>query len=129
MQNDSLAASLAKLFNAERVGRREVLLQPASKMLKTILTIMNDNRYIGAFEEQPDDCGGRLRVFLLGSINRCGVIKPRFATKNTEYQKWEKRYLPASNFGLLVVSTPRGIMTHVQAKEKKLGGRLLAYCY
>lgn len=129
MQNDPLAACLAKLFNAERVGKREVLLRPASRMVKTILGIMNDHQYVGSFEETIDDKGGCLKICLLGNINKCGVIKPRFAVKNKEYEKWEKRYLPAKDFGILIVSTPPGIMTHHQAKEKKLGGRLVAYCY
>ncbi len=129
MQNDPLAACLAKLFNAERVGKRDVIVKPASKMVKTILTIMNDHKYVGVFEETADDKGGWLKINLLGNINKCGVIKPRFATKNTDYKKWEKRYLPANDFGILVISTPQGIMTHNQAKEKKLGGRLVAYCY
>lgn len=129
MQNDPLAAGLAKLFNAERVGKRDVVIRPASKMIKIILGIMNDHQYIGSFEETADDKGGWLTVNLLGNLNKCGVIKPRFAAKNTEYEKWEKRYLPAKDFGLLIVSTPQGIMTHLQAKEKKLGGRLVAYCY
>jgi len=129
MQNDPLAACLAKLFNAERVGKREVVLRPASRMVKTILGIMNDHQYVGSFEETADDKGGSLRISLLGNINKCGVIKPRFAVKNKEYEKWEKRYLPAKGFGILIISTPPGIMTHHQAKEKKLGGRLVAYCY
>lgn len=129
MQNDPLAACLAKLFNAERVGKREVVVRPASKMIKTILTIMNDHRYLGSFEETVDDKGSSLKINLIGNINKCGVIKPRFSAKNTAYEKWEKRYLPAKDFGLLIVSTPQGIMTHHHAKEKKLGGRLVAYCY
>ncbi len=129
MQNDPLAACLAKLFNAERVGKREVAVKPASKMIRTILGLMNDHKYIGAWEENADDCGGWLKINLLGNINKCGVIKPRFAARNTAYEKWEKRYLPAKDFGILIVSTPQGIMTHHQAKEKKIGGRLLAYCY
>jgi len=90
---------------------------------------MNDHQYVGSFEETADDKGGSLRISLLGNINKCGVIKPRFAVKNKEYEKWEKRYLPAKGFGILIISTPPGIMTHHQAKEKKLGGRLVAYCY
>lgn len=129
MQNDPLAAGLAKLFNAERVGKNEVVIRPASKMIKTVLGIMNDAHYVGSFEQITDDKGSWLKISLLGNLNKCGVIKPRFSVKNTEYEKWEKRYLPAKNFGLLIVSTPQGIMTHPQAKEKKLGGRLVAYCY
>ena len=129
MQNDPLAACLAKLFNAERVGKKDVVVRPASKMIKTILSIMNDHRYLGSFEENVDDKGGWLKINLIGNINKCGVIKPRFSAKNTAYEKWEKRYLPAKDFGILIVSTPQGIMTHHHAKEKKLGGRLVAYCY
>jgi len=45
------------------------------------------------------------------------------------YEKFEKRYLPAKDFGMIIVSTNQGIMTHIEAKEKGLGGRLLAYVY
>ena len=129
MLNDPLAAAMTKILNAERVGKREVSVKPASKIFKRVLTIMNDLRYIGSFEEIADGKGGQIKINLLGSINKCGVIKPRFASKNTEFEKWEKRYLPAKDFGIIVVSTPLGIMTHLEAKQKNTGGRLLAYCY
>ncbi|MDZ4226799.1 MAG: 30S ribosomal protein S8, partial [Candidatus Pacearchaeota archaeon] len=60
---------------------------------------------------------------------KCGVVKPRFPVKLDEFEKFEKRYLPAKNFGIIIVSTSNGIMTHIEAKEKKLGGRLIAYIY
>ena len=129
MLNDPLAAALAKIFNAEKVGKREVLLKPASKMIKKVLTLMNDYNYLGVFEEVENGKGGELKVNLLGNINKCGVIKPRFSTQKKDFEKWEKRYLPAKDFGIILVSTPKGIMTHNQAKEKNTGGKLLAYCY
>ncbi len=129
MLNDPLAAALAKILNAERVGKREVLIKPASKIIKRVLTLMNEHRYIGAFEEIEDGKGNVLKVSLLGNINKCGVVKPRFSTKKNQYEKWEKRYLPAKDFGIIVVSTPQGVVTHLYAKEKNTGGRLLAYCY
>lgn len=129
MLNDPLAAALAKVINAEKVGKREVLIKPASKIIKQILTLMNEHNYIGSFEEVDDGKGGILKVNLLGNINKCGVIKPRFSTKKNNFEKWEKRYLPAKDFGIIIVSTPQGIFTHVIAKEKGTGGKLLAYCY
>ena len=129
MLNDPLAAALAKIFNAEKVGKREVLLRPASKMIKKVLDLMNNHNYLGSFEEETDDRGGMLKVNLLGTINKCGVIKPRFSTQKKDFEKWEKRYLPAKDFGIILVSTPQGIMTHNEAKEKNTGGKLLAYCY
>ena len=129
MLNDPLAAVLAKILNAERVGKKEVVIRPASKMIKTILSIMNENHFIGSFEEMEDGRGGTLKINLIGNVNKCGVIKPRFSTKYDGFEKWEKRYLPAKDFGLIMVTTPLGIVTHNQAKEKKTGGKLLAYCY
>lgn len=129
MLNDPLAAALAKILNAEKVGKREVAIKPASKIIKKILQIMNDYHYLGAFTETEDGKGGLLQVNLLGNINKCGVIKPRFSTSRTNFEKWERRYLPAKDFGIILISTSQGIMTHNQAKEKKMGGKLLAYCY
>lgn len=127
MLNDPLAAVLSKILNAEKVGRREVVIKPASKMIKKILTLMNEHNYVGSFEEIDDGKG--LKVNLLGNLNKCGVIKPRFSTKKNNFEKWEKRYLPAKDFGMIFVSTHLGIMTHNEAKEKNAGGRLLAFCY
>ena len=129
MLNDPLAAALAKILNAERVGKKEVVIKPASKIIQKVLSIMNENHYIGSFEVIDDGKGGILKINLLGNINKCGVIKPRFSTKNNTFEKWETRYLPAKDFGTIIVSTSMGIMPHYQAKEKKMGGKLLAYCY
>ena len=129
MLNDPLAAAMAKILNAEKVGKREVIIAPSSSLLKRVMSLLQDQNYVGMFEEFMDGNVAMLRVNLLGNINRCGVIKPRFSTKRLEYEKWEKRYLPARDFGVIVVSTPQGIMTHLQAKERSTGGKLLAYCY
>ncbi len=129
MLNDPLAAALSKVLNAEKVGKKEVLIKPASKIIKKVFTIMNEHNYVGTFEEINDGKGGILKINLLGNINKCGVIKPRFSTRKNEFEKWEKRYLPAKDFGIILVSTPQGIITHGSAKEKGTGGKLLAYCY
>ena len=129
MLNDPLAATLAKVMNAERIGKKDVVVRTASKIIKKILSIMNEHRFIGSYEEIEDGQIKILKINLLGNINKCGVVKPRFSTKHNGFEKWEKRYLPAHDFGILIVSTPQGIMTHNQAKENKTGGKLLAYCY
>ena len=130
MLHDPLAAALAKIHNAELVGKKEVEIRPASKMILTVLDLMHEHGSIGSFEKHDDGPGRTsVKINLLGNINKCNVIKPRFSTKFAEYTKWEKRYLPARDFGFLVISTPNGVMTHYGAKEKRIGGKLLAYCY
>lgn len=130
MLNDPLAAALSRLMNAERRGQRVCRVRVSSSTVTCVLRIFNEHHYIGACEESVEDGRGTvLSVQLLGRINQCGVIKPRFSAKAAHFEQWEKRYLPAKNFGILIVSTPKGLMTHHQAKEQHIGGVLVAYCY
>jgi len=129
MFNDPLAAALAKIMNAERVGKKEVQIKSASTLMKRVLQLLQEHQFLGSSEAIEDGKGGILKVNLMGNINKCGVVKPRFSTKYTTFEKWEKRYLPAKDFGVLVVSTPKGVMTNMQAKQERTGGKLLAYCY
>jgi len=68
-------------------------------------------------------------VQLRGAINKCGVVKPRHSVRRQEFDKWEGRYLPAQDFGLLILTTNSGIMHHKDAKEHRIGGKLLAYVF
>jgi len=129
MLNDTLATALSAILNKEKIGKKECIIRPSSKIIKTVLKMMNENNYIGSFEEVKLKKGDLLKVNLLGNINKCGAIKPRFSVKKNEYDKFEKRYLPAKDFGIIFISTPKGIMTHIEARKRNIGGKLLAYCY
>jgi len=129
MLNDPLANALSNILNKENAKTKECIIKPSSKIIKEILSIMKDNYYIGEFKEIEDSKGNMLSINLLNKINKCGVIKPRFSVKKEGYEKFEKRFLPAKGFGILIVSTPQGIMTNEEAKKKGIGGKLLAYCY
>jgi len=125
---DPLANMLSNVLNSEKASKGDCTVK-SSKTIKKVLKIMQENRYVGGFEETESTRGAEVRINLIGSINKCGVVKPRHAVKVDEYTKFEKRYLPAKDFGILIISTSKGIMAHAQAKEKNLGGKLLAYCY
>jgi len=126
---DPLANALNHLSNCERVGKKVAYIKPASKLIGRVLKVMQDYGYVGEFEFIEDGRAGIFKVELIGKINKCGAIKPRFPVKKLGYEKFEKRYLPARDFGILIVSTTQGVMSHEEAKKKGLGGRLLAYVY
>ncbi|BAA30878.1 30S ribosomal protein S8 [Pyrococcus horikoshii] len=126
---DPLANALSHITNSERVGKREIYIKPASKLIGEVLRVMQKYGYIGEFEFIDDGRAGVYRVQLLGRINKAGAIKPRFPVKATEYEKWEKRFLPAFEFGILIVSTSQGVMSHKEARDRGIGGRLIAYVY
>ena len=127
--NDTLAIALNNIYNAEKVAKSTCVFRPVSKVTEKVLEIMKDGQYIGDYLRIEDGRGDQFKVNLIGGVNKCGVIKPRFSVTTKEYEKFEKRFLPAKDFGFLIVSTSKGIMTHIQAKEKHLGGKLLAYVY
>lgn len=129
MSVDPLADILSKIKNYEHARKREVVVAPASRMVEAILRIMQAEGFIGGLERIEDERGGKFKVELVGRINDCGVVKPRHAVKRGEYERWEKRFLPAAGFGTLIVSTPKGVMPHVKAKEQGSGGRLIAFVY
>ena len=127
--NDPLANALSMILNADKKGIRAVTIQPTSKTLKEVLRIMKENQYLGDAETVTEEKGGIIKLNLLGNVNKCGAIKPRFSITKKNFERFEKRYLPAKGFGLLVVTTSKGIMSHKEALTKGIGGKLLAYCY
>ena len=129
MLNDPLADAMSLILNCEAVGKLDCTLRPVSKVMKELLKVMKENNYIADFKEVEDGRGNYIQMTLNGNINKCGVIKPRYSVKSTDFEKFEKRFLPAKDFGIIFVTTPKGIMTHYDAKSKKTGGKLLAYCY
>ena len=129
MLDDPLANALSAILNYENTGKKECKIKPSSAMIKKVLHLFKENSYIGDAKEIKTSRGSLMDVQLIGNINKCGVIKPRFAVKKNQYEKFEKRFLPARGFGILLVSTSKGLMTHEAAIEKGLGGKLIAYCY
>ncbi len=127
--NDPLANALSSILTDEKAGRNESRIRPSSKMIKKVLEVMKNNKYTGEFEEVKDRGGNLIKLNLLGNINRCGVIRPRYSIKKDQFEKFEERYLLARGMGILIIATPMGIITHNEAKKKNIGGKLLAYCY
>ncbi len=129
MSDDPLSGAMSTIKNNEAVRKKEVTIKPASELIRDVLKVMQEEDYIEDFELIDDGKGGKFRVELSGNINDCGVIRPRFSVKKDEFEKWEKRYFPAAGFGVLAVSTSEGVISHTEAKEKGIGGRLLGYVY
>lgn len=129
MKANILADALKTIMNAERKGKRQVMLRPASKVLIKFLKLMQKKGYIGEFEIVDDHRSGKIVVELLGRINKCGVISPRFDVKIKDVEQWVNNILPARQFGHLVFTTTYGIMDHHQAVHKHTGGKIVGYFY
>ena len=127
--NDPLASALSGIDNAERVGHLTQTVSPASNVIGSILEVFYDRGYIDGFRRVEDGKAGEFEVELKGAINECGVVKPRYSAGADEFEKWQKRFLPARDYGTLVVTTSSGIMSHYEAREQGIGGQVLVYVY
>jgi len=126
---DTLANGLTTIVNNEMRNKRECIISPASKLLGRVLRIMQLNGYIGEFEFVDDGRSGKFKVQLLGRINKCGAVRPRFSVRVDDFEEWEKKVLPSREVGMMIISTPKGVVSHKEAKEKHFGGKLLAFVY
>ena len=129
MQCDPLNDAMCVIKNAALNGKSECVIQPSSKLIGRVLNVMQDRGYITQFEYIEDGKAGKFRVMLDGAINDCGVIKPRYSVSVTDVERFEARFLPAQDFGLLILTTTAGVITQDRAKELGIGGKLLAYVY
>lgn len=127
--DDPLANCLSTIMNNEFRNKRECVIQPASKLVGNVLKTLQQNGYIGEFEFIDDGRTGKFRIQLLGRINKCGAVKPRYSVKLSEIEFFEERYLPAKDMGMLVLSTSRGVMSHKDSIQKKCGGKILGFVY
>jgi small subunit ribosomal protein S8 len=94
-----------------------------------VLSVMKEGGYLAEFEFVEDGKAGFFKVKLGGKINDCNAIKPRFYIHMRDFEEWEKRVLPARDFGMLIVTTSKGVMSHAKAIENGVGGQLLAFVY
>ena len=124
-----LSNALKTILNAERAGKRQVLIRPSSKVIIRFLKLMQKRNYIGDFEVVDDRRGGKVVIELLGRINKCGVISPRFDIGVTEYEKTVANLLPSRQFGYIVMTTNIGIIDQEKARRKHVGGKILGFFY
>lgn len=129
MKHDPLNDALSKINNAEDSGKLKCEVAPASKLIGRVLRVMQENDYLEKFEYVEDGRGGQYTVKLKGNINKCKVIKPRWSIKEADIEEYESRYLPAQGFGVLVLTTNQGVLSHHEAKEMGIGGKLVACVY
>lgn len=124
MSQDKIADALNQMMNALRAEKESIVVHAHSKLLLSILALAKLKGYVKSYKAE-----GNSVSIEFAKLNGCNAIKPRYFVKVAEMDKYAKRYLPAKEIGMLIVSTSKGIMAHQTAQEKNMGGSLLAYFY
>jgi small subunit ribosomal protein S8 len=125
---DPIADMLTRIRNANRVGRRLVLIRN-SKICQGIAAVLKEEGYIDEFDVVEDATNqGQIRVRLKYSNNGEKVIhelQRQSKPGRRLYQKVEQLPKVLNGMGIAVVSTSKGVMSDRRAREANVGGELL----
>ena len=124
---DPISDMLTRIRNANRVGRRLVLI-PKSKICTGIAQVLKDEGYIEEFDRVDDGQQGQIRVKLKYSVTGEKVIHTIDRSSKPGcrvYRKVEELPNVLNGMGIAVVSTSKGVMSDRKAREFNVGGELL----
>ena len=124
---DPIADMLTRIRNANRVGRRMVLI-PKSKICGGIAQVLKDEGYIEEYDVVEDENQGQIRIKLKYSLTGEKVIHQidRASKPGRRiYNKVDELPNVLNGMGIAVVSTSKGVMSDRRARSQKLGGEVL----
>ena len=124
---DPIADMLTRIRNANRVGRRMVMI-PNSKICSGIAAVLKDEGYIDDFDLIEDERQGVLRIKLKYAMDGAKVIHTidrRSKPGCRVYSKVTELPNVLNGMGICVVSTSKGVMSDRKARVEKVGGELL----
>ncbi|ATD31347.1 30S ribosomal protein S8 [Macrococcoides bohemicum] len=129
--SDPIADMLTRVRNANMV-RHEKLELPASNIKKEIAEILKREGFVKSVEYIEDDKQGVIRMFLKYGSNNERVItglkrisKPGLRV----YAKADELPKVLNGLGIALVSTSEGVLTDKEARQRNIGGEVLAYIW
>jgi small subunit ribosomal protein S8 len=124
---DPIADMLTRIRNANRVGRRMVLIAK-SKICSGIAQVLKDEGYIEEYDIVDDDRQGQIRIKLKYTVTGEKVIHAidrRSKPGCRVYRGASELPQVLDGMGIVVVSTSKGVMSDRKAREENVGGELL----
>ena len=132
MITDTIADMLTRIRNANMV-KHQIVQIPVTKMSVAIANILKEEGFIAGFENYQEEkreylllslkYTGKLRKPVISHIKRISKPGLRVYTKSKELPR------VLDNLGIAIMSTSKGVMTNLQAKELGIGGEVLCYIW
>jgi small subunit ribosomal protein S8 len=131
MHTDPIADYLTRIRNAIRAGHDDVDI-PASTVKMEISRILKEQGYITDFHKKPARVGETIAVELKYTEDR----KPVILGIERISRPGRRRYVDHKSVprvdggtGTAIVSTSHGVMTGHEARQKGVGGEVVAYVW
>jgi small subunit ribosomal protein S8 len=131
MSSDPIGDMLAQIWNANHKFLEFVEL-PSSKVKVEIAKVLKDEGFITNYKVTSDSRQGMLRLFMRYTKEKARVLQGIKRVSRPGLRVYRgNRGLPKiqGGLGVVIVSTPKGIMTDEAARKKKVGGEVLAYAW
>ena len=132
MVTDTISDMLTRIRNATMV-KHQIVQIPVTKMSLAIATILKEEGFIEDFETYQEDkweylllslkYTGKSRESVISEIKRISKPGLRVYSNSKELPK------VLDNLGIAIMSTSKGVMTNLKAKELGIGGEVLCYIW
>jgi small subunit ribosomal protein S8 len=131
MLTDQIADMLTRIRNACKEQKKTVTI-PASKMKKEVTRILHECHFISKYAFVDDDRQGLIKVLLKYDAKmRCAIqgIRRISTPGRRVYRGSLEMPKVYGGMGIAIVSTPKGLMTNVDAKKANVGGEIVAHVW
>jgi small subunit ribosomal protein S8 len=128
---DPIADLLTRIRNAQKAGHESVSI-PRSKIKLGIVAILKAEGFVEGYVENDDGPQGVLKVFLRYSGKQGGVIRGiKRISKPGRRVYVGKKDIPRvrDGLGLVILTTPRGLLTDLQARQAGIGGEVVCHVW
>ncbi|MBF0566328.1 MAG: 30S ribosomal protein S8 [Nitrospirae bacterium] len=130
MMTDPIADMLTRMRNAIMIKAEKVDI-PASRIKLEIAKLLKEEGFIRAYKILKDKKQGILRISLKYIENKSVITGvKRVSTPGRRSYSGYKEIIPImGGVGIVVLTTPRGIVTDSTCKKEKVGGEVIAHVW
>lgn len=132
MVNDTISDMLTRIRNANLV-KHQIVQIPSTKMSLAIAQILKEEGFIEDFESYIEENKAYLLVSLkyIGKSRKSVISKIKRISKPGLRVYAGTKQLPRvlDDLGIAIISTSKGVMTNLKAKELGIGGEVLCYIW
>jgi small subunit ribosomal protein S8 len=126
MTTDPIADFLIRLKNANRVGKTEVVM-PFSKMKHELANLLAKEGYVGDIQKTGKRAIKNMVITLTYKDGKPAIVGTKRISKPSRriYKGVHEIFPVKRGKGLLVLSTPKGVLTDASARKERVGGEAL----
>ena len=127
MHTDPIADLLTRIRNGQQ-AHHQTIVAPHSKLKESVLSVMKDMNFIDDYKVEKEGSYKTIEVTLKADRNDI-TLKRVSKPGQRIYLKSKDLKLVKSGLGITILSTPKGIMSNLEARKQNVGGEVICELY